>query len=144
MPHNGNGRGTTPAERISSIAKDMINGASPRAAHLGNLSIATLKYLALYAESDDIRFRAAEALLALSPVRRKLDLSASIIEPPSMDPRTPNRPSALGARLKRLMDAGASEASEALKLIEQAEKEAGLTANPREPHPNSKQTKPVR
>ena len=144
MPRNGNGTGANAADSIKAIARDLSTGSSRKSAHLVNLSIASLKHLVLYAESDDIRFRASEALLGLSPVRRKLDLLAGTIEPPTMDRTSENRSAVLGRRLKRLLEAGANEASEALRLIEQAEKEAGLTANPREPHPNSKQTKPVR
>ena len=144
MARNGNGATITPGDEIRKISRELFSGTERRSAHLVNMSIATLKYLLLNAESDDMRFRAAEALLGLSPMRRKLDLLAGVLEPPAFHRNSPERPTVLGARLKRLMDAGSDHASEALRLIEQAEKEAGLTANPREPHPNSKQTKPVR
>ena len=122
----------------------MARGANHRATHLGNLAVAALKYLLLNAESDDMKFKAAEALLALAPVRRKLDLSATVVDAPVMDRKSADRPAVLGQRLRRLMDAGAEQATEALRLIEEAEKQAGLTANPREPHPKLLADKPSR
>ena len=114
----------------------MTSGANNRAAHLGNLATATLKFLILNAESDDIRFRAAEALLSLPGVRRKQELAATVLDPPQPRDGSVNRPAILGKRLRRLMDSGSDTAQEALRLIEQAEREAGLTSNPREHAPN--------
>ena len=83
-------------------------------------------------------------MLNLPGVRRKQELAATIIDPPQPRDGSVNRPAILGKRLRRLMDSGSELAGEALRLIEQAEKEAGLSANPREPASNPLTVKPDR
>ena len=110
--------GRSPGDEIKAISKDMSTGAEKKSAHLANLATATLKYLLLNAESDDLRFQAALAVLALSPVRRKMDALAAGVQDHVPKPRTGPR--------RRLT---ADQTSEVLSLIEQAEQEAGIPAN---------------
>lgn len=94
----------------------MPSGGNLRAAHLGNLAVSTLKWLMLYAESDDLRYRAAETLLTLAPVRRKMEALASTVKEPEQ--------SGLTRRIQRLVNSGTDQATEVLRLIEEAEAQA--------------------
>jgi hypothetical protein len=124
------------AESILDIARKMPTGSNLKSAHLGNLAISTLKWIMLHSESDDLKYRAAETLLGLAPVRRKLDLLTATIPEHTPDRRN-TMPSHQAGRLRRLLEAGGSErASEILRLIEQAEAEAGMPVNPSVPTPN--------
>ena len=116
------------AKQIPLIAKDLVGGIDRRSAHLINLSLATLKWLMLYGESDDVRFRAAQALLDSPPLRQKLDFMRDIVVPPGRG-RGPVRSAQLGRRLKAVVDAGPEHAQRMLALLEQAENEAGVKEN---------------
>lgn len=111
------------AEAIRKIMASMPPGGNLRAAHLGNLAVSTLKWLILHAKSDDLKYQAAMALLALAPVQRKMEALASTVKEPDQQ--------VLSRRLTRLVNSGTDQASEVLRLLEQAEAEAGLPANPR-------------
>jgi len=124
------------ADRLKQIQKAFDPGMNRRSGHLVNISMATLKDVMMHAESDDLRLQAAQTLLSLAPVQRKLEYQCEAVLPPQMDRKSAGRASLLGARVKRLVDTGNEHASEVLRLIEQAELEAGLPANPRPPARN--------
>ena len=125
------------ADKIAQIHRDLATGAEKRSAHLVNLSVATLKYLLLHSESDDIRYGAAQTLLSLSPHKRKLDLLAGVLEPPVMDRKSADRPAVFSKRLKSIMDASPESAQRVLAALAEAESEAGIPANPSEIAANS-------
>lgn len=113
------------AEEIARIAKDSWSGADRRASHLVNLSMATLKYLMLNAESDDLKLEAARTLLELPPVRRKLQHQQEAVRPSTVDRRTP-----IGRRLRNLLDSDPDKAQRLLDLIEnEAEKSPEIPAS---------------
>ena len=110
---------------IRAIAKDMAGGADRRAAHLVNLSLATFKWLILNGESDDVKFRAADALLALSPCRAKLDQMRGILESPGNGNVGPR---AMEKRIRAVMTSP-EKTQLLLSMVEQAERDASAAQN---------------
>ena len=127
LMHTPTDKSKSAAEQITDIAKTFRCGATMRASHLVNLSLATMKWLVLNAESDDIRFKAADALLGLGPMQAKLGLMKDVVSQPYLGKEL--RPVALGKRLRAAMTTP-EHAARILAMVEEAEKQskAGATS----------------
>lgn len=122
---------STPADQIVAIAKALQCSAPAKAAHLVNLSLATLKYLMVNAESDAIRYQAATALLGLAPMQAKLGLMRGVVDQPHLG-RDPQRPAVLAKRVKAMLERDPAQAQRLLAMITEAENEGQVAANPQQ------------
>ena len=116
---------------IQAIAKNFNSGTNGKAAHLVNLSLATLKYLLLNAESDDIRYQAATALLGLAPIQQKLDYMRGAVNKPERR-SAPDRPAVAAQRLRAIMTQSPEVAQRVLQALAEAEKEAQAAPDPQQ------------
>ena len=122
----GTNRNQTTAQQIAEIARGFKCGAGMKSAHLVNISLATLKWLMMNSESDDIRFKAAEALLGLQPMRAKLGLMGDVVAKPFLGKEA--RPAAIGKRLSAAMKTP-EQAARVIQLLEQVEAESRSNAS---------------